>query len=87
MPARRIVLWAALVLALPALAEEKVVKEPDRILYEKKTVIDFNEKTLEGELAKPQGSYLMERRKTQFDSLLWMRRDFKQELTRSVDDM
>ncbi len=83
----RALLWAALLLAAPAQAEEKVAKQPDRIIYEKKTVIDFNEKTMEGELAKPEGSYLLERRKTEFDSLLWMRRDFKQELKRSVDEM
>lgn len=87
MRGRTIVLWAALLLASPAAAEEKVVKQPDRIIYEKKTVIDFNEKTMEGELAKPEGSYLLERRKTQFDSMLWLRRDFTPELKRSVDEM
>src|SRR5207249_302741 len=41
-------------LALPALAEEKprakVVQEADRIVVRKRTVIDFNDVTVEGEL-------------------------------------
>jgi hypothetical protein len=74
--------------AAPAWAEDdQVVKAPDQVVYEKRTVIDFGEKTMEGELAKPQASYVLERRPTRFGSMLWIRHDFERELRRSVDEM
>jgi hypothetical protein len=73
--------------ALPAGAEEKVVKEADKTVYKKKTVIDFNDVTLEGELTKPEGSYLLNRKKTTFQSLIKLRDNFHPELQKSVDNL
>ena len=89
--------WRGMLLAVAAVGElvaapaqgkdEKVVQTPDQVIYEKRTVVDFGEKTMEGELAKPRGSYVLERRATRFGSMLWIRRDFGRELRRSVDEM
>ncbi len=68
-------------------AEPQVVQEPDKTLYKKKTVIDFNDVTLEGELTRPEGSYVINRKKTKFGSLVKLRRDFLPELQRSVDNL
>lgn len=74
------VLALGLVAAPAALAEDKVV-------YKKRTVIDFNDVTLEGELTKPEGSYLLNRKKTKFTSLIKLRDNFLPELQKSVDNL
>src|SRR5205085_1643753 len=78
-------------LAVPALAEEKpgvkVVQEADRIVVRKRTVIDFNDVTVEGELTKPEGSYVLDRNRTRFPSLVRLRDNFNPELQKSADNL
>lgn len=73
--------------AAPAAAEDKVIREADKVVYKKKTVVDFNDVTLEGELTKPEGSYLLNRKKTKFSSLIKMRDNFLPELQKSADNL
>ena len=83
-------LLAATMLTAPALAiaqEKKVVRESDRTVFKKKTVIDFNDVTVEGELTKPEGSYVLNRNKTRFNSLIKLRDNFLPELQKSVDNL
>ena len=86
---RRAVL--VVLLALPALAEEKprakVVQEADRIVVRKRTVIDFNDVTVEGELTRPEGSYVLNRNRTRFRSLVRLRDNFNPELQKSADNL
>lgn len=70
-----------------AVADDKVIRESDKTVYKKKTVIDFNDVTVEGELTKPEGSYLMNRKKTTFQSLIKLRDNFVPELQKSVDNL
>ena len=56
------------------------------VVYEKKTVLDFSDVTLEGELTRPEGSYVLNRRKARFDSLVETRKDFVPELDRTTDE-
>jgi hypothetical protein len=65
----------------------KVVQEPDKVVVRKRTVIDFNEVTVEGELTKPEGSYLLNRNKTRFQSLIRLRDNFNPELQKSADNL
>ncbi|MGC4114158.1 MAG: hypothetical protein QM765_05945 [Myxococcales bacterium] len=67
--------------------EAKTIQEADKTVYKKKTVIDFNDVTLEGELTKPEGSYLLNRKKTKFGNLIKLRNDFLPELQKSVDNL
>ncbi len=76
-----------LAVAGPAAAEDTVIREADRTVFKKKTVVDFNDVTLEGELTKPEGSYLLNRKKTKFTSLIKMRDNFLPELQKSVDNL
>ena len=77
--------------ALPALAQEKppvkVVQEPDKVVVRRKTVIDFNDVTVEGELTRPEGSYVLDRNRTHFNSLIRLRDDFNPELQKSADNL
>ena len=89
-------LLIAALLALPALAQDKasaakpgpkVVQEADKVVIRKRTVIDFNDVTVEGELTKPEGSYLLNRNKTRFQSLIRLRDNFNPELQKSADNL
>lgn len=53
--------------------------------YRKKTIIDFDDVLLEGELKKPAGAYITERRELSFRNLIKTRKNFEQEMFRSVD--
>lgn len=92
--------WAAGALASAAAAAQpsqgapaqaspgpRIVHEPDKVVVRKKTVIDFNDVTVEGELLRPEGSYLLDRRRTRFPSLLKLRDDFNPELQKSADNL
>ena len=77
---------------LPAMADEaskgaKVIQEADKVVIRKRTVIDFNDVTVEGELTKPEGSYLLNRNKTRFKSLIRLRDNFNPELQKSADNL
>jgi hypothetical protein len=80
-------LWAGPALAQDDKPEVKIIQEEDRTVYRKKTVIDFTDVTVEGELTKPEGSYLLNRKKTDFTSLIKVRDNFNPELQKSVDNL
>jgi hypothetical protein len=88
----RLMVLAIALASLPALADDKatnakVVQEADKVVVRKRTVIDFNDVTVEGELTKPEGSYLMNRNKTRFQSLIRLRDNFNPELQKSADNL
>lgn len=74
----------ALGLSTAAVAQDTVIEEEDRVVYNKKTVIDFSDVNIEGELTKPEGTYFKNRKKTRFRSLIDLRSNFRPELHRSV---
>jgi hypothetical protein len=78
-----------LVTSIPAFAQGKVnvVQEADKTVYRKKTVIDFTDVAVEGELTKPEGSYAISKKKTSFKSLIKVRDNFVPELQKSVDNL
>jgi len=67
--------------------EDKVVQESDKTVFKKKTIIDFSDVTIQGELTKPEGSYVLNRKKTSFRSLLKLRANFLPELFNSTDNL
>lgn len=66
---------------------QEVVTEGDKTSFKKKTIIDFSDVTIQGELTKPEGSYLLNRKKTNFNSLLKIRGNFLPELFNSIDNL
>lgn len=80
---KRFLMLAGLLLGLGVLQAALA----EKVEYKKKTVIDFNDVTLEGELTKPEGSYLLNRKKTKFSSLIKLRDNFLPELQKSVDNL
>ena len=54
----------------------KIVKGKDRIIYKKNTIINFDERTVDGELIKPKGGFIQSRGRAKFNSLIKYRKDF-----------
>ena len=65
----------------------RVIQEADKVVVRQRTVIDFGDVTVEGELTKPEGSYLLNRNRTRFQSLIKLRKDFNPELQKSADNL
>ena len=74
-----------LLLSFMFLSAQETDEEGRLIKYREKTVIDFEDVMLEGQIKKPSGSFLMDRSKTKFDSLINLKQDFNKELVKSVD--
>lgn len=72
------------VAAPAAFAQDTVIEEGDKTVYNKKTVIDFSDVNIEGELTKPEGSYIKNRKRTRFRNLIELRGNFRPELKRSA---
>ena len=61
-------------------------KEP-KVIYKKETEIDFEGLEIEGELLKPSGSIISERKPAPFNPLIQLRTDFNIEMRQSVIDI
>ncbi len=64
----------------PVLAAEKA----PRVVYKKKTVINFDDSIIEGEIANPEGVYVVRPPEKKFGSLLKLRPHFHKELMRDA---
>ena len=73
-----------LLLITLTLAQE--TEEP-KIIYKKETEIDFEALELEGELVKPQGALVLERKRANFNPLIKLRKDFSTEISQSAKDI
>ena len=75
--------FALLVSSSPVHAD---ANEP-KVVYKQKTEIDFEGVEIQGELVKPQGALLLDRKRAQFNSMVWIRPDFDDEMDKSVDEV
>ena len=79
--------------ALPALAtpafaqDENLGSEGREVKYKERTEIDFEGVDVNGELVKPQGQLLLDRRKADFNPLIKLRESFDTEMKQSVDEV
>ena len=82
---RRLLIAGALVMGL--LLTGPVLADSPQVQYRQETVIDFSDVALEGELRRPDGAYLLARKRAEFDSLIRLREHFLNELQTSVDNL
>ncbi|MFL5263925.1 MAG: adventurous gliding motility protein CglF [Anaeromyxobacteraceae bacterium] len=83
---RKVFLLTALVLPLAANAQEK--KQPDpRVEYEKKTVINFDDDTIQGDLTRPDGEYVEARKRVNHSNLIKIREDWREKVKQSAADL
>jgi len=59
----------------------------DKVVFKKKTLIDFSDVSIEGELRKPDGGYYGSRKRTRFNKLITVRKDFVPEIVSSTDNL
>lgn len=64
--------------------EDKVIREEDKVVYKKQTELDFSDVMVAGELIKPNGAYVKNRRKTSFQALIELRANFRPELAQTL---
>jgi hypothetical protein len=80
-------------LALPAAAQDKGAKgggdtaTEGGVSYSRKTVINFEDDTIEGDLKTPDAVYLEARKKMRHKSLIRIRTDFRREVLGSISDL
>ena len=68
-----------------AFAQDEEAAPGDKVVYKKKTIIDLSGAVIEGELTKPEGSYIVNRKVSRFSSLIKLRENFVPELLASPD--
>jgi len=74
-----------LLLSGVAYADDK--KEEPKVVYKERTEIDFEGVEVQGELVKPQGSLLLERKHAKFNPMIKLRTDFDDEMDKSVNEI
>ena len=74
-------LWLIIALAF-ANDEEKT-----KVVYKQKTEIDFEGLEIEGQLLKPHGAVIQERKGAAFNPLIQLRTNFQVEMSQSVSDI
>jgi hypothetical protein len=79
----------ALVLSTASLAraQDEGANTEGGVSYQRKTVINFEDDTIEGDLKVPDGAYVEGRKKVRHKSLIRIRTDFRREVLASVADL
>ena len=72
-----------LLISALALAQD----ENREVRYKDKTEIDFEGVDVEGQLVKPQGALLLDRKRASFNPLIKLRSDFNVEMSQSVNEI
>ena len=84
---RKRFLLAALALPLVAFAQEKKAQPEPRVEYEKKTVINFDDDTIQGDLTRPDGEYVEARKRVSHSNLIKIREEWRDKVKQAVADM
>jgi hypothetical protein len=58
-----------------------------KVEYEKKTVINFEDDTIEGDLKRPDGEYVESRRKVDHSNLIKVREEWRDKVLQSSGDL
>src|SRR5215831_18940649 len=59
----------------------------DNVQYKAKTVYDFEDDTVEGDLQRPDGELISSQKKAEHSSLIEIRKDFIPEMLKSLEDV
>jgi len=80
-------LLTALLLPLAVNAQEKKQQPEPRIEYEKKTVINFDDDTIQGDLTRPDGEYVEARKRVNHSNLIRIRENWREKVKQSAADL
>ena len=86
---RNLLLLATLALPLAARADDAppAGNPPPRVEYEKKTVINFDDDTIQGDLTRPDGEYVEARKRVDHSNLIRIREDWREKVKQSSREM
>ena len=89
---RRLLIAIMLLALVPSVAAFAQDKKADTVTeggvaYNRKTVINFEDDTIEGDLKTPDAVYLEARKKMRHKSLIRIRTDFRREVLGSISDL
>ena len=78
-----------ILLLSPSLAFAQEAEEPTKrsVVYKQRTEIDFEGVEVQGQLVRPQGALLLDRRSASFNPLIKLRADFDPEISASVNSI
>ena len=80
---RLILMLGLTVLLLPAHAVAQDDAEAG-VIYKKKTVVSFEDDTIDGDLTRPDGAYVETRKRVRHSSLIRIRENFREKVLRSI---
>ena len=84
-------LIAALLALVFLMSSDAKATEPERedvkVVFKKKTSIDFSDVNIKGELVKPTGSYIGIRKQIGFGNFIKVRANFRDKLSDSADNI
>ena len=84
---RKLVVVTLLLLPLLGSAQEKKGEAQPKVEYEKKTVINFEDDTIEGDLKRPDGEYVEARSKVDHSNLIKIREDWRDKVMQASGDL
>ncbi len=87
MAMRTTLLLLALGLPLAAAAQQPKAESKDRVEYEKKTVINFDDDTIQGDLTRPDGEYVEARKRVQHSNLIKIREEWRDKVKQAAAEM
>ncbi|HEY6100415.1 MAG TPA: adventurous gliding motility protein CglF [Anaeromyxobacter sp.] len=70
-----------------ALAQDQKAQPAPKVEYEKKTVINFEDDTIEGDLKRPDGEYVEARQKVDHSNLIRIREDWRDKVMQASGDL
>jgi hypothetical protein len=75
-------------LAIPAAssAQDKAEQKPT-VVYEKRTEINFEDDTIDGDLKRPDGEYVEARRKVSHSNLIRIREDWREKVMQASGEL
>lgn len=71
----------------PGAAQAAEKKKNVQVQWEKKTVLDFEDDTIQGDLTRPDGEYVDARKKVKHSNLIKIREEFRDEVLESVGEL
>lgn len=81
---RNMMVWLLAGLALVFMFVSTPALAQDEVVYQKHTVVDFGDDTIDGNLSKPDGQYLESRKRLKHNRLIKVRDNFRTEILQSI---
>ena len=72
-------------LLFPFSAQAQDEEESRKVIYKQRTEIDFDSVDVNGELIRPAGALLIDRKRAKFNPLIRLRTDWREEMKKSID--